>query len=266
MLRTRVLTAVIAIPIVFAMAYLGGWWFYLPLGALLLLGGHEFCALMRSAGYNPSEPACLGLVAALLIDSILPGYRIGRFALVATIAIEATRHIIRNQTKGFLVNWALMLAGALYVGGLGSHFIALRALPGGLGWLALAVIPTWVCDSAAYFVGTSRGRQGFFTAISPHKTWEGFIGGWLSGAIAAVAAGLFLKLTLAQAIVLGLVLPLAATFGDLAESLLKRQVGAKDSGTFFPGHGGVLDRADSLLFVVPLVYYYLIWVVGITAR
>jgi len=131
----------------------------------------------------------------------------------------------------------------------------LRQVDNGLWWLALAVVGAWVSDTAAYFVGVRWGRRRLASIISPKKSWEGVWGG-LAGAVLFVApAGVYLLgVPWWMGIALAVVLTAAATLGDLAESVLKRQAGVKDSGRLIPGHGGMLDRVDSLLFVVPLVY------------
>jgi phosphatidate cytidylyltransferase len=155
------------------------------------------------------------------------------------------------------------MAGILYIGVLGGHLVLLRELSQGMRWVVLAAVPTWTSDSAAYLVGVTWGRRPFLPRISPKKTWEGAIGGWVAGAVATVVMGYFLGVPLVHGVALGALLPLGVTAGDLAESMLKRQAGVKDSGTLIPGHGGILDRMDSLLFAVPIVYYYLTGVAGI---
>ncbi len=124
-------------------------------------------------------------------------------------------------------------------------------------WLAIALLGTWICDTGAYFVGRAWGKHRFFPQISPKKTLEGAIGGFVTGVIAVALLGYGLvRLNIAVGLILGVLIVLAATFGDLAESVIKRQVGVKDSGQIIPGHGGMLDRLDSLMFVTPLVYCF----------
>jgi len=145
----------------------------------------------------------------------------------------------------------------LYVGYGASYLGRIRAMPNGLAWLGTALVGTWVCDTAAYAAGMHFGKRRLAPHISPNKSWEGAWGGLGGGLLVALVAGpLFLGLGLGWSILLGALIAVAATLGDLAESVIKRQVGAKDSGTLIPGHGGMLDRIDSLLFVVPLVYWY----------
>jgi phosphatidate cytidylyltransferase len=128
--------------------------------------------------------------------------------------------------------------------------------------MLLALFSAWACDSFAYVFGKALGKHSFFPQISPRKTWEGALAGWVGGTGTSLLIGWVLGLSIFQALTLGLAISLAATFGDLVESMIKRHVGVKDSGSLLPGHGGILDRMDSLLFVVVVVYYFLIWIVG----
>jgi phosphatidate cytidylyltransferase len=260
-LLQRVLSAVVLIPVVLGLAYLGGPWFATLVAVAALLAGYEFYHIMRKSEYQPSYLGGLMLIAFLLLDAYYPSHAIWRWGTAAVIALSMVWQMLHEDTRGFLVNWALMLAGALYVGGLFAHMISLRNLPRGWEWLMLAFLATWTCDSAAYCAGSWWGRRSFFAHISPHKTWEGAITGGLGSVLATTIAGRWMGLPLWQGLVLGALLAWGATFGDLAESLIKRQVGVKDSGALIPGHGGMLDRIDSLLFVGAILYYFILWVV-----
>ncbi len=138
--------------------------------------------------------------------------------------------------------------------------VLLRFLPNGFWYVLFGFLVTWAADSAAYFVGVSLGKHKLWPRLSPKKTWEGTIGGF----VAAAAAGAFLAGVLPVGIswlfggVVGLIAGVLALFGDLSISMIKRQVGVKDTGTFFRGHGGMLDRLDSLLFTLPFIYQALI--------
>jgi phosphatidate cytidylyltransferase len=166
--------------------------------------------------------------------------------------------------EGAAINWVWTLAGIIYIGWLLSHFIPLRGLEGGRDWVFIAIFATFAADTAAFFTGRAIGRHPLATAISPGKTWEGAAGGFLG----AIAASLILAAILPgilipywQIVLLGALIGIFAQLGDLAESMLKRSVGLKDAGKLIPGHGGLLDRLDSILFTVVVVYYYVIWVV-----
>jgi phosphatidate cytidylyltransferase len=202
------------------------------------------------------------LITLLVLDAYYPNRGIWRWGIAATVGLSMVWHIVRADTGQLLTSWALMLAGALYVGGLFSHMISLRNLDQGLNWLLLAFAATWTCDTAAYFAGTWWGEHPFFAHVSPHKTWEGAIGGCVASVLITLLIGTWLGLTPWKGVVVGMLLAFGATFGDLSESLIKRQVGVKDSGSLIPGHGGMLDRIDSLLFVGTIMYYFLSWFNG----
>jgi phosphatidate cytidylyltransferase len=150
-----------------------------------------------------------------------------------------------------------------YVGLLGTHLIFLRDLHNGRDWVLLALFATFATDTAAYFVGKAIGERRLARHISPGKTVEGTAGGLICGALAVIALNwlLGLRIEADQVLGLALLLPLVAVIGDLGESLLKRGAGVKDASGLVPGHGGFLDRLDSILFCVPLLYYYILWVV-----
>jgi len=160
---------------------------------------------------------------------------------------------------------AATLLGAAYLGALGGSIAALRVLPPvelGAWRLLLLLAIVMGADTAAFFVGSAVGRHKLAPAISPGKTIEGLVGGLAGGMLGAVIVrwvGLR-SLPLAHAVGLGLGVAALGTAGDLAESLLKRWAGVKDSGALFPGHGGMLDRLDSLLFAGPVLYYYFVQV------
>jgi phosphatidate cytidylyltransferase len=143
-----------------------------------------------------------------------------------------------------------------------SRLIPLRALADGREWVIFTLFTIFAADTSAFFIGRAWGRHSMAPTISPSKTWEGAIGG-LVGAVAVsliLAVILSLPIPYWQVAILGVLIGVLSQMGDLAESLLKRNVGAKDSGTLIPGHGGILDRLDSVVFTVVVVYYYVIWV------
>ena len=257
MLAKRVISAVILIPIVGIAAYQGGWVFFGLVAAASLIASYEYGQMLRSAGRASSTWPGLLLVAFLLVDAQWPARQLLPFVLtVASLGLLASQ-VFRSNAPRSLENWALCVAGGVYIGLAAGHFMRLRALAEGLEWLIVAVVATWVCDTGAYFVGRAVGRRKLAPLISPGKTWEGAWAGLVSGVLATVIlAHLLLDLGLVESVPLGILIVAAATIGDLAESVIKRQVGAKDSSHLIPGHGGMLDRIDSLLFVVPVVYYY----------
>ena len=162
----------------------------------------------------------------------------------------------RPESGSRFSGWVLTLGAALYTGGLLGLAVPLRDRPDGFRWVLLALSVTWAYDSAAYLGGRLFGRHGFATRISPRKTWEGVASGLLAAIAVTAALTPFLPLSWWQVAPLGLAWAVAAQGGDLVESMLKRDTGHKNSGALIPGHGGMLDRIDSLLFVVPAVYAF----------
>jgi phosphatidate cytidylyltransferase len=164
---------------------------------------------------------------------------------------------VRGATEAGFHEWGVIVAGALYPGLLGSYLVGLRFLGDGRDWVLLAIFTTFATDTGAYAVGRLLGRRKLAPRISPGKTVEGGVGGLVAAAAVCVALGELLGLDqpVALMLALGAAIGVAGQLGDLSESLLKRSLGVKDMGHIFPGHGGVLDRLDSILFVAPLVYY-----------
>jgi len=198
-----------------------------------------------------------------MVGALYPSWAVIRGGMTLLLAFSLLWQMARRGGDIPVVGWALSLGGAIYIGLLLSHFILLRDLAEGWAWTLLAFFPTWANDTGAYFVGRWVGNHPFAPRISPKKTWEGSIGGWISGIAVGTLMGVILRLPLLHASIMGLLIGLAATGGDLVESMFKRWAGVKDSGRLIPGHGGVLDRIDSLLFSVAAVYYYLIWVMKV---
>ena len=263
-LRRRILSGLLFGLLTLLVVYIGGVPFIVAVLAVAILAGHEYQQMVVRGGYRSLYVLQLGLTTFFLLGTawLAPEAILGGLSLIliSSLAWQVGR---RHEGEQPFLDWALSLAGALYVGWLFSHFVMLRELAGGLGWVLLALFSTWVCDSFAYLFGRVWGKHPFFPQISPRKTREGALAGWVGGTCTSLLIGWMLGLSVLQALTLGLTVSLAATFGDLAESMIKRQMGVKDSGKLLPGHGGILDRMDSLLFVGVVVYYFLIWVVGI---
>lgn len=256
MLRQRLVSAALLLPLVVAAAWLGGLWFTAFVTLALALGAREFAAMGTLAGHRVTPWISVSIAVAFALERGLLGGRLEAAVAVASLLTVAVWYVLHYQTPTRTEAMALTLLAGVYVGFLGSHFIALRALPNGLAWLALAIVTTWVSDTGAYGVGRALGRRKMAPVLSPNKTWEGAAGGFVTavvcgGAIAAVA-----RIGVGHGVVVGVLLGVFCPFGDLAISMVKRQVGVKDTGKLIPGHGGALDRLDSLLFAAPLVYLY----------
>ena len=183
--------------------------------------------------------------------------------LTSAVVLSLIWLLRRPQKEGVFTNWAWTIAGILYIGWLLSYFVALIGLDGGRDWVFFALFVTFGSDTAAFFVGRALGRHHLAPRISPGKTWEGAIAGVLGALIVSLVLVTLLTLPVSygQTILLGLLVSIFGQLGDLIESLLKRNMGVKDSGKLIPGHGGFLDRIDSIVFAGVVVYYYVIWVI-----
>lgn len=195
------------------------------------------------------------LVATLRTTETIP---IGAFVLPTAVALAL---VLRpgNSFGESRIGW--WITGVLYVGVFGAHIVLLRDLLDGVDWLIVMLVATFSTDTGAYAVGRLVGRHAFAPTISPNKTWEGAIGGLVFGALGAAVAMLILEPTIRAGaqILVAAALPVAAIAGDLLESALKRRLGVKDMSTLLPGHGGVLDRLDSLLLAGPVLYWIVRW-------
>lgn len=262
------LSALIALPIIFVVVWFGEpytWHFYLYsilVAAVAAVGALEFYGILGLPSRHPLT--IFGLIWILLFI-LVAHFEVRYMAPLLTSAVVFSLiFLLRSPVEKAFINWVWTLAGIIYIGWMLSHFIPLRGLEGGRDWVLLAVFATFAADSAAFFCGRAWGRHSLASAISPGKTWEGATGGFLG----AIAASLILATILPgilipywQAIVLGAFIGTFAQLGDLGESMLKRSAGVKESGTLIPGHGGILDRLDSIVFTVVVVYYYVIWLV-----
>lgn len=244
-------------------------------GVIVLLGLclYEFygiAARLRGADEAESSlnPFTITAVAtAVLLLSILAFVPDHRWFLVATVVafLLSLVSLVAAPTRGGALRWALTVAGLLYVCGLGVALLILRngTTGKGLSWMLLVFAITWGCDTSAYFVGRQIGRRPFFPRISPKKTVEGSLGGVVGGVAAALVVAYVLDFKQPLSLVLTVALSgtIVAQLGDLVESAFKRQAGVKDSGTLMPGHGGLLDRVDGLLFVAALTYCWSLFLV-----
>ena len=243
-------------------------WFSAVVALVAALGALEICQMAGKQGRATASQVAAVWSVALVGGAhfVASGYPVEETlpAVVAIWALAFGAWLPRRPAGGIgLLGWGLTLGAALYPGGLLSYAPLLRALRQGREWVLVAVFVTFAADSAAFFVGRKFGRTSLAPEISPGKTWEGAAGGVLGavGAMAALAFLLDLDAPWAQLLVLGALMGVAGQLGDLVESRLKRLAGVKDSGRIIPGHGGVLDRVDSIVFNVVLVYYFVVWAV-----
>jgi len=267
MLKHRVITAAVGVPLVILAIWFGDPWFSLLIAAAALAGTYEF---YHMANFDRREPLIyLGLLWTLALV-LSPHYRspdILPIVITATMLVSLICLLRRPSRERVFHNWAWTIVGALYVGWMLSYWLSLRGLEDGRNWVYLAMLTTFANDTGAFFIGRAMGKHRLAPAISPTKTWEGAIGGLISAILGAIVIAMVLNLISPfafkywQIILLGFLVGVFAQLGDLVESLLKRNMGVKESGNLLPGHGGILDRFDSLIFVGAVVYYYVIWVV-----
>lgn len=277
----------------------GGIWLALALGAACVMGGREFIAMARRKGINPSARIVLGMIVAFFVVAAVPdlpawltggkvpdSFSIDHFPLLLSIGIYISffRLLFRPVNSpahppATIADIASTILGFIYVGWLPSHLVLLRNLtPSGMAvtanplqqpglayvWATLFII--WSTDVFAYYVGKKMGKTLLYPQISPKKTIEGALGGFVAAIIFSCVicyvADNFLfechpfKHNVIQAPLMGAVISVAAQLGDLCESLLKRDAGIKDSGDTIPGHGGFLDRGDSIIIASALAYYW----------
>jgi phosphatidate cytidylyltransferase len=261
----RAAVIAVGIPCLLVITQRGGIFFLLLVDLLLLLGMREFYALMAAKGYRPYR--ALGIFCGLAFSwYVFRGGAAVSLIVTASLLAIMIGELLRRDMDQSLEHIAVTVLGVMYVGWLGSHLVMLRELPGVVGGadavgarlVLFTAAVTWAGDTAAYLFGVAFGRHKLIPRVSPGKTVEGAVG----ALIGAAAMGLLCAKSFAGFITplagvsLGLVAGIFGMLGDLVESLLKRDVGIKDSATLIPGHGGVLDRFDSLLFTAPLMYYY----------
>ena len=265
----RVLTALVSVPFFLGVAYLGTWYFGLLMLAIALAAQRELYRMMEEGGLRPHKRAGFFMGALIALHPLLPALvPLAVAFLLVYLAITTLADFERRP----LPNISGTVFGIIYPCLLFAFLTRLRVARGpavddlSAFFLTLSVLVLiWVTDTAAYYVGRSIGRHALAPRISPNKTWEGALGG-AGGALLAAA---LLKLTLLgflpwlHVLALALICGCLGQLGDLTESRFKRSVGVKDSGSFLPGHGGMLDRFDALLLAVPLAYLYLDYVAGI---
>lgn len=268
MLAKRVATAVLLAAVGVPALYFGGLFYLLLIALFLGVAAWEYVRIFRTIQIEPSEIVVVGgVLAVLAARSLVSDWAAAGAVLAGLILLALTVHLLAYE-KGrdrAAVDFAATISGIAYLGWIGAYLVDLRSLPDGLWWLLLVLPSVWLADSAAYFVGIRFGRHKLCPRLSPKKTWEGYWGGVVAGTLGGVLfAWLWnriggLDVTLLEGAVLGFVLSVLTTLGDLGESLFKRQAGIKDSSNIFPGHGGAFDRIDSWLWAAVLGYYLIRW-------
>lgn len=271
-MRERATTAAVLVPVLLIVIALGGIVLSAAIAIITVLAGREVFTLLRAAGH----PALLALGSVLaltvVLDAAFPGVLEGSGLLLIAIGVVliAVASFTRPDPRDGLATWVATVFGALYVSMLAfvirlgqagppiPDSAPLDVLGRERGWIVLLILAVWSYDTGAYLVGRQFGREKFLTHISPSKTYAGLVGGVIATTIVVGLMLFGLGQSPLHALLLGPLTALAAQAGDLAESMLKRAAGAKDSSNLIPGHGGMLDRVDSFLFAAPVVTLYVV--------
>jgi len=264
MLRTRVLTALVGIPVLIFFIYLGGYWYALAVLTIAGIGLKEYFFLMGKKAQRGVE-FCAYLFLPLALWAV---FRENPMLILTLWVLAFTAFGLLPvffPTKAGYRESALSYWGIIYTVGLASYLLAVRLLPQGFVFTLFLFLMVWAEDILAYFVGSLLGKRPLAPKISPHKTWEGTIAGITGSALAGLLLAMYFDLPFLNELkgaLLGLVTGSAATLGDLSQSALKRSAGVKDSGHLLPGHGGILDRFDSLFFAAPFFYLLISYVLN----
>ena len=277
MLRQRVLSAVIFVPILFASIWFGNPWFSIVVAIAAILGVIEFYTMVDRRRWQPLAIFCTLWTLFFIFNAYYaPKYSSDNTYILVTSALIASAValplvwmlFLRSSGEKVMVSWAASVTGIFYMGWLLSYWVLIMNSYGGdwngRDWVLLALFSTFAVDTTAYFVGRAWGRHKMAPTVSPGKTWEGAIGGFVGALVAVVVLALILHIHISysEKIILGVLIAVFAQLGDLAESKLKRSVGVKEASNLIPGHGGILDRLDSIVFTGVVVYYCLRWFIG----
>ena len=273
--KRRLISASIALPLVLSGIYLGGIWFSFIIIFGAVVSAHEL-AKMTGNNNNGKTAFLSAMISGVLVGFVYiysshllrnnPGswelqLSILSYFLLTLVLVSILTLLILGKARK-LNSFFCVLSAVGYTGGLLSFSILVRNGDNGLGWIVLLSLIVWANDTGSYLTGKSIGKSPFFPSISPNKTREGAIGGYLLGMVVAIVAGIYLsdgeltELGLFKLVLMAIIFVSLAQIGDLFESALKRRADIKDSGSIMPGHGGALDRLDSIVLAFPVLYYF----------
>ncbi len=266
MFRERFLVTIILGPLGLFLVFIGGWFYFLPIAAILILATAEYSRLTQKLNWQVPFRLLAPLVLALwlLVIPKLVGLEVDPteytplLLLIGLLAslVYALWLYEKRPGENALVSWLALVTGLIILGWLGSHFFRLRTIDDmAIQWTALTLLASWSADGCAFLVGRSIGRHKMSPRLSPKKTVEGYIGGIVFGTLITAIAAALIGMDLLPVIILSFVISAITPAGDLGISLLKREAAVKDSGHFLPGHGGALDRVDTILWSVTIAYY-----------
>lgn len=266
MLRNRALVILVLLPAIIAAVWYGGWLLTAFWALALAIAAWEYAHMYQQAGLKPSAImlmiGCAGLVVTRMAFGIEGSAALLSFLIMASAVVHLFAYETGDGVAG--TSLATTIAGLAYIGWLGAYVISIRAMPSGMWFLLLVFLSVWMADFGGYVIGIPFGRYKMNRKISPKKSWEGYIGGILMSLAAAYLFCFFVnpvdnRITLKISLLVALAISVLSLFGDLAESMLKRQTGVKDSGNLLPGHGGVFDRIDSWLWASVIGFYLIAW-------
>lgn len=261
---TRILVAVLTIPFLLGLSYWGDIPFLILILGIGLFSFNEYAEIVKNKDHHVDRIFGNMIILIIILNTYFFFVEFEPLILLG-ILLLLIAELFRNRGSA-IQNLGSTLLGILYIGTFSSAIISVREFYSDTlhyqngGWIIISIFITlWMTDSAAYFLGSAFGKHKLFPRVSPNKSWEGALAGFLFAMVTIVVLKTFvlLFLTWLDAIVFGVIIGLFGQIGDLIESLIKRDAGVKDSSNIIPGHGGILDRFDSLIFSAPIVYLYM---------
>ncbi len=261
----RVLVSLAAIPVIIAASYFGGIYFFLFTALIAVVSFYEFSRFVKKKDVFVNIAIGIVFILLLLVNEFFHYLDIYYFILVLTVILTLFE-LFRNKGSAIL-NIGTTMLGILYIGFFADALLAIREFYPRIeylyqrgGFLIISILAAiWICDSAAFFGGTSLGKHKLFPRVSPKKSWEGAVFGFVFSILTMLLAKVIILdfLSWTSVVILGVIIGIIGQIGDLVESLFKRDAGVKDSSGIIPGHGGIFDRFDSLLFTAPVILLYL---------
>ncbi len=261
----RVLVSLLAIPVIIAASYFGGIYFFIFTTAIAVLSFYEFGRFVRNKNIYTNTWIGIIFILLLLINEFF--HYLDIYSLILTLTIILTLFELFRNKGSAIINIGTTMLGVLYIGFFADALLGIRELYPRIeflytrgGYLIISILAAiWICDSAAFFGGISLGKHKLFPRVSPKKSWEGAIFGFIFSILTMLLAKVIILdfLSWTSVVILGIIVGIIGQIGDLIESLFKRDAGVKDSSGLIPGHGGIFDRFDSLLYTAPVILLYL---------
>ena len=266
----RTITALLLLAIAMPAVLFGGIFFFLLIGFFIVFASWEFVLMFRAVNLQPSTIVTVGgTLVLLVVRGFFPAWSEAALACLVLVAMAVHLFEYERGRDTAALDFVVTVGGFIYLGWIGAYLYDLRALPNGGWWLMLVLPSVWMADTAAYVLGVRYGKHKLAPRLSPKKSWEGYFAGVFTGTL---AGGFFawayhvntfpvghLTISIWQGALLGFVLSVITTLGDLGESMFKRQSGIKDSGNVIPGHGGAFDRIDSWLWAATIGVFWIRW-------